>query len=270
MLSVNIQQSLFTVEGRALLNVNVDFKDGELICLRGASGIGKSTLLRIIAGLTKPDSGRVLHDSDVWCDTDAGVYLPANVRRAGLMFQDFALFPNMTVEQQIRYAQPVADSSEMDRLLESFDIKALRSRRPHQLSGGQRQRVAMARAIASKPSLLLLDEPFSALDFELKESVMESIRYAHELLGTTTLLVCHDPHDIERMADKILHFSFKYLHVGSLCADGLAPTKRGMNLFKKNDVCNSLVECRLIKNIKNMPFECDFLAQNMNRIATYK
>jgi len=122
-----------------------------------------------------------------------------------LMFQDYALFPNMTVEKQLRYAQLQRDEALVDELLELFGLRVLAKRKPHQLSGGQKQRVALARALASKPTLLLLDEPLSALDREMKQALQEEIRKAHLLLGSVTLLVSHDLTEIQALSTSVLH-----------------------------------------------------------------
>ncbi len=245
MLEIDIKQPLYTVEGRSLLEVRADLNIGDIVCLKGASGIGKSTLLRIISGLLKPHRGRVVFDGEVWCDTDSKLFVPAAKRRTGLMFQDFALFPNMTTFEQIAYAQPAKDEPRVMELLECFNIAALRDRKPHQLSGGQKHRVALARAIASEPTMLLLDEPFSALDWELKESLRESIKRAHEMLDSITLMVCHDPADIEAMATAVLHFEF------SKCEEGVISTRtescsNRRFLFRRKEICNSFIECKLI------------------------
>ncbi len=251
MLEINIKQPLYTVEGRSLLEVNANLNVGDIVCLRGASGIGKSTLLRIISGLVKPHRGHVAFNGDVWCNTDSKIFVPASKRRTGLMFQDFALFPNMTIFEQITYAQPQKNEDLVMELLECFNIATLKNRRPHQLSGGQKQRVALARAIASEPSMLMLDEPFSALDWELKESLRESIKQAHEMLGSITLMVCHDPADITAMATSILNFGF------SKSKDGVILTHteecgRRNPFFKSRERCSAKIECKLLTDISKI------------------
>jgi molybdate transport system ATP-binding protein len=120
------------------------------------------------------------------------------------MFQDYALFPNMTVEKNIRFAQKVRDDIELEKLLKVFDLHELRQQHPHKLSGGQKQRVALARALASKPNVLLLDEPLSALDWEMRQELQDEIIKAHLLLDSITLLVSHDMHEVEKLASKVL------------------------------------------------------------------
>ncbi len=251
MLKIDIKHPMLTSHGRSMLEVNLEIPRGELICVSGASGIGKTTLLRIISGLLKPKEGSVQFDGRVWCDTNNRIFTSAAKRRTGLMFQDFALFPNMTVMEQITYAQPQKSEEQARELLECFGISALASRRPYHLSGGQKQRVALARAIASEPSMLLLDEPFSALDWDLKESLRQSIKQAHEMLGSVTLLVCHDPADIAAMATSILHFEFSKHVVSAHIEEG----KNRRSLFRKREnVCESTIECSLSANDMQLGF----------------
>jgi molybdate transport system ATP-binding protein len=122
----------------------------------------------------------------------------------GFMFQDYALFPNMSVESNIRFAQKEKDQSKVDELLELFDIQSLKCQKPNQLSGGQKQRVALARALAGKPDVLMLDEPLSALDFEMRLALQNEIRKAHCLLHTTTLMVSHDVHEVISLASAVI------------------------------------------------------------------
>ncbi len=246
MLKIDIKQPLYTVRGRSLLEVKAEINGGEIVCLQGASGIGKTTLLRIISGLIKPHRGVVEFDGDVWCDTENGIYTPVAKRKTGLMFQDFALFPNMSVSEQVLYAQGVKDKERVMALLECFGIATLKDRYPHQLSGGQKQRVALARAIASEPTMMLLDEPFSALDWDLKESLRESIREAHKMLGSISIMVCHDPADIEAMATSVLSFGF------GGCDDSVVEThlegcRKENNIFNRfrKKRCRTVITCRM-------------------------
>lgn len=241
MLTIDIKQPLYTVHGRAMLEVKADLPLGELVCLQGASGIGKTTLLRIISGLVRPYSGRVVFNDELWCDTDQKIFVPASKRRTGLMFQDFALFPNMTVFEQVGYAQMVKDRAKVLELLDCFDLVNLMDRKPSQLSGGQKQRVALARALASEPRMLLLDEPFSALDWELKDSLINSIKYAHQMLGSVTLLVCHDPGDIKAMASSILHFEYSQ--------EGIQTRTEHCGGFfgSRSTKCEAVISCELLE-----------------------
>lgn len=245
MLKIDIKQPLYTVRGRSLLQVNAQIYDGDVVCLQGASGIGKTTLLRIISGLIKPHKGIVEFDNQVWCNTDQGIYMPASKRKTGLMFQDFALFPNMTVKEQILYAQPEKQLEKVMALLDSFDIGALKDRYPRHLSGGQKQRVALARAIASEPTMLLLDEPFSALDWDLKDSLRDSIREAHRMLGGITMLVCHDPADIKAMATSVLHFGFESCDNSVVATQSEGYNKPAIFERFRKKKCDALITCRM-------------------------
>ena len=172
---------------------------GETLALVGPSGAGKSTVLRAIAGLVRPETGRVALDDDVWFDAARRVNLAPEDRSVGLVFQHYALFPHMSVQRNVEFGgkERAAD------LLERLGIAGLAAARPHQLSGGERQRVALARALAREPRVLLLDEPLSALDPHTRDSVREEL--AGHLLGfgLPTVLVTHDAADAIALADRI-------------------------------------------------------------------
>jgi len=169
-----------------------------VVALVGPSGAGKSTALSVIAGLVRPDTGRVALDDEVWLDTERQVHLAPDRRRVGLVFQEYALFPHMTVRQNVAYGgQRLADQ-----LLERFGIAALASARPGQLSGGERQRVALARALAREPGVLLLDEPLSSLDATTRTAVREELAELLRVLGLPTLIVTHDFEDAVTIADR--------------------------------------------------------------------
>ena len=172
---------------------------GAVVAVVGPSGAGKTTLLRAIAGLVKPRSGRIAVGDDVWFDDERSICLAPDERQVGLVFQDYALFPHMTVRQNIEYAR----RKKADEYLERFHIAALADAKPPVLSGGERQRVALARALARDPEVLLLDEPISALDAHTKATVRAEL---HELLGSLeipALLVTHDFEDAAALADQV-------------------------------------------------------------------
>jgi len=204
MLKIDIERTMLTSEGKKTLKICSEIADRELLCLFGHSGSGKTTLLRILAGLTTPSKGRIVYNDTVWFDSDRKINLSPQLRNVGYMFQDYALFPNMSVEGNIRFAQKEKDTEAIEELMELFDLIALRKQKPTQLSGGQRQRVALARALAAKPSLLLLDEPLSALDFEMRTALQHEIRKAHLLLNTITILVSHDVNEVCTLASSVM------------------------------------------------------------------
>lgn len=203
-LFIDIHRAMLTSEGKMNLEVCTEINGNELLCLFGHSGAGKTTLLRILAGLTKPDKGRIVFDDTVWFDSVKKINIPPQERNVGYMFQDYALFPHMTVEKNIGFAQKEKNRYEIDKLMELFDLRALKNQHPGKLSGGQKQRVALARALAAKPTLLLLDEPLSALDFDMRLSLQQEIRKAHELLQTITLMVSHDIPEVIQLASSVI------------------------------------------------------------------
>jgi molybdate transport system ATP-binding protein len=196
---------LHTTRGPQQLEIAFEAKQGEILAISGASGAGKTTLLRILAGLTAVDSGHIQIDNETWLDSSRRINLPTRHRSIGFVFQDFALFPHMTVRQQLEFAMPKnSDTPVIDELLELMDIEALQHQRPALLSGGQQQRVAIARAIARKPRLLLLDEPLSALDDEMRHKLQDYILKARQRYQLTILLVSHHLPEIFRLADSVI------------------------------------------------------------------
>ncbi|AYV48345.1 sulfate ABC transporter ATP-binding protein [Caulobacter flavus] len=191
----------------ALNNVDLEIADGELLALLGPSGSGKTTLLRAIAGLEFPDAGQVLfHDKDV-------TYASAAARRVGFVFQQYALFKHMTVAKNIAFGLDVRKGKDkppkaeiarrVDELLKLVELDGLGGRYPSQLSGGQRQRVALSRALAVQPSVLLLDEPFGALDATVRKSLRKELRRVHDATGVTTIFVTHDQEEALELADRV-------------------------------------------------------------------
>jgi molybdate transport system ATP-binding protein len=201
---IDVEKRMHTADGPMNLKVQASIQSGELVALFGQSGTGKTTLLRILAGLINPDHGIVKFGSTIWFDSEKQINVVPQSRNISLMFQDFALFPNMTVEQNIRFAQPEKNEASVSELLGIFGLAEFRSRKPGSLSGGQKQRVALARALARKPQLLLLDEPLSALDAEMRNTLQNEIAQAHQLLGVTTLMVSHDLNEVFRLATQVI------------------------------------------------------------------
>ena len=189
--------------------LKVKFEAGnETLALLGASGCGKSMTLRCIAGIVTPDRGKIILDGVTLFDSEKKINLPPQKRHTGLMFQNYALFPNMTVVQNIKTGAKREKDSKIredmiQSMLEQFDLKDLADRYPHQLSGGQQQRVALARILVSNPGILLLDEPFSALDSHLRFKLEQEVRRVIKQFGKTVLLVSHDRDEVYRMSDSI-------------------------------------------------------------------
>jgi molybdate transport system ATP-binding protein len=171
----------------------------ETLALVGPSGAGKTSVLRAIAGLLRPDAGRIALGAETWLDTACRVDLPPERRSVGLVFQEYALFPHLSVRANVAFG----GRARVDELLERFRIAPLAGARPDELSGGERQRVALARALARGPRVLLLDEPLSALDAHTRASVRAELREFLRELGLPTILVTHDFEDAAALADRV-------------------------------------------------------------------
>ena len=190
-------------------HLDVRFEAGdEVLALLGASGCGKSMTLKCIAGIEKPDRGRIVVDGVTLFDSEKRINLTPQQRRTGLLFQNYALFPNMTVLQNIRAGakreqDKAAQAKAVDTVMERFGLTELAGHYPHQLSGGQQQRTALARLLVSSPRILLLDEPFSALDSHLRFRLEEEVRQVIRSFGKTVLLVSHDRDEVFRMSHRI-------------------------------------------------------------------
>jgi molybdate transport system ATP-binding protein len=170
------------------------------VALVGPSGAGKTSVLRVIAGLVEPSRGHVLLDGEQWLDTERRVSLPPERRRVGLVFQDYALFPHLSVRGNVAFG---SRGRPVDELLERFRIRHLATTQPAELSGGERQRVALARALAREPAVLLLDEPLAALDAHTKSEVRHELAELLRELALPTLLVTHDYEDAAALADEV-------------------------------------------------------------------
>jgi iron(III) transport system ATP-binding protein len=189
---------------RAVVDVDLDVRPGELLALLGPSGCGKTTTLRLLAGFERPDRG------DIWLDgapvATASVFVPPEKRRVGVVFQDFALFPHLTVADNLGYGIVKDRARRRRRVAEMLDLIGLADaaeRYPHELSGGQQQRVALGRALAPEPALVLLDEPFSNLDAALRARMRAEVREILARAGATAVFVTHDQEEALSLADRI-------------------------------------------------------------------
>jgi spermidine/putrescine transport system ATP-binding protein len=193
--------------GGLLLDVALTVERGECLALAGPSGAGKTSVLRVAAGLLRPEQGRVDANGSTWLDTATGVNVPADQRRCGYVFQHYALFPHLSAWQNVAY--PLRGMSRSERraraleLLDRFGLGHHAEARPHTLSGGERQRVAVARALARDPEVLLLDEPLSALDLKLRQHMRNELRTIQRMVGITFIYITHDQGEALTMSDRI-------------------------------------------------------------------
>lgn len=204
LIRIDIEKMMHTAHGPMKLTVQTEIEGGELVTLFGHSGAGKTTLLRILAGLINPEKGIIRVGNSAWFDSEKKINMPPQQRNISFMFQDYALFPNMTVAQNIRFGQPEKDEAALKKLLGTFGLTELAHRKPNSLSGGQKQRVALARSLARKPQLMLLDEPLSALDAEMRNALQDEIAKTHRISGVTTLMVSHDLNEVFRLSTHVL------------------------------------------------------------------
>jgi molybdate transport system ATP-binding protein len=214
--TIRATKKLHTARGPQRLDIEFQWQQGRLLAIYGPSGGGKTTLLRILAGLTPTESGFIEIEGETWLDTTRRINLATRYRSIGFVFQDFALFPHLTVRQQLEFALPDRKHKAIvTELLNLMELEELQGLRPALLSGGQQQRVALARAIARRPRLLLLDEPLSALDDDMRNKLQDYILRVHRHYKLTTMLVSHHLPEVLRLADEAI-----ILENGKITAQG--------------------------------------------------
>lgn len=277
MLNVQVRKKLLSAEGELMLDVHLQVTEGEFIALTGPSGSGKTTLLRLIAGLTEAESGTIVCDRQTCLATAQKINLPPQKRPIGIVFQDYALFPNMTVRRNLTYALRPAQSSDIvEELIQIMELEALAERYPNTLSGGQQQRVALARALVNQPRILLLDEPLSALDLETRKKLQDYILQLHKKFNLTIILVSHDLEEIVKMADRVFALQGGIIReielseilqlnpTGNLMGKKIGVIQRGDQYFLEVFIQNSLVqipisneEAQQFSEKQNIPLKID-------------
>jgi len=215
MIRLNLKKTLLGSLGKFVLEIDFTIQENEFIAIYGKSGSGKTTILRMIAGLEKPEEGFITFKDIVYFDSKKKIHLPPQKRNVGFVFQNYALFPNMTVLENLEYAAENHRKNQIEELLELLDLYQLKDRYPNALSGGQQQRVALARALVRNPKILLLDEPLSALDPFTRTRLQEEIRKIHKYYQLTTILVSHDKPEVFKLSDRVL-----ILEDGKICNVG--------------------------------------------------
>jgi molybdate transport system ATP-binding protein len=205
MIKFYAHKTLQTADGKLPLDVSFSVEKGQFVTIYGNSGAGKTTILRILAGLTDAEKSLIEVGRECWNNTEKKFVLPIQKRSVGFVFQDYALFPNLTVRENLDFAlQKGNDKNIVNELLELMELQSLQNSKPQNLSGGQKQRVALARAIARKPKILLLDEPLSALDDEMRFKLQDFILKAHQHYKLTTILVSHHLPEIFKLSDHVI------------------------------------------------------------------
>ncbi len=205
MIKIKLHKALHAAQGEMLLDLNLEIEQGTLVAIYGPSGAGKTSTLKILSGLLQPDSGMLSVNDNLWFDTKQKINLKPQQRNVGYLFQDYALFPNMTVLQNLAFAlSKKQDRSILQELIEMMELGELQNRKPATLSGGQKQRVALARALVQRPQILLLDEPLSALDRKIRSKLQNYILSIHRKYNLTTILISHDIGEIHKLADKVI------------------------------------------------------------------
>lgn len=218
MIVLDFEKHLLSAQGKMTLKVDCTLKKRDLIALFGKSGAGKTTILRILAGLVEPDFGRVQVGNQVWFERTRGAKKPSinllpQKRSIGFVFQYYALFPNMSVEENLHFALPKgADKRKVAELLEITELQALAKQKPITLSGGQQQRVALARALVREPEILLLDEPFSALDSIIARKLQNELLKVHQHFSLTTFLVSHNFSEVFSLSNFVLSIQNGQIH----------------------------------------------------------
>jgi molybdate transport system ATP-binding protein len=203
MLELDLQKHLRSSSASLEIDIRFKAQTHDFVSLFGPSGAGKTTLLRMLAGLTKPDQGRLVVDGVTWFDAAKRINLSPQQRSIGFVFQDYALFPNMSVRDNVAYGAAKHQAAWIERLLQLTGLITFQNRLPATLSGGQKQRVALARALARKPKLLLLDEPLSALDGVLRSQLQDELLQLHQECGLTSILVSHDIGEVFKLSQQV-------------------------------------------------------------------
>ncbi|MGB9801908.1 MAG: ABC transporter ATP-binding protein, partial [Arcobacter sp.] len=212
MIKIDIFKKLHGSDGQMNLDVNLEIKEGDFIALAGLSGSGKTTLLRILAGLEEA-KGEIKIGENYWQNESS--FLVPQKREIGFVFQDYALFPNMSVIDNLLFVKK--DKELAIKLLKITEMEELKNRLPNTLSGGQKQRVSLCRALMNKPKLLLMDEPLSALDPQMRAKLQQEILTLHKEFNTTTIMVSHDPSEMYRLSNRVI-----VLNQGLVINDGKA------------------------------------------------
>lgn len=215
MIEIDIKKSFKSKQEEIRFHFKTVLEDNSLNAIYGQSGSGKTTLLRLLSGLETPDAGYIKVDNKVWFDSRKNINLPPQKRDVGFVFQDYGLFPNMSIIENLRFAQPKKDESFLQELLEMIELKEMQNKYPALLSGGQKQRTALARAVARRPKIFLLDEALSALDNTMRQQLQNDVEKIHKNFNMTTLFISHDIAEVYKLASHV-----KIIENGKIVKEG--------------------------------------------------
>tara|TARA_B100000029_G_C17602458_1_gene966281 strand:- start:1222 stop:2202 length:981 start_codon:yes stop_codon:yes gene_type:complete len=239
-------------EQNVLINFNLEIESGEIISVVGGSGSGKTTLLRIISGLELPDNGQIILNNDII--NGENIFVPPEKRDCSLVFQDYALFPNISMHQNIYFGKNSNRNKErVEELIRATKIEKILNKFPHECSGGEQQRVALVRSLAVNPSLIMMDEPLSNLDYNLKSNLGSMVRRLLKKFKTTAIIVTHDINDAMEISDKIV-----VIDKGKIIQKG-PPNKIYNNPNSKKSALifgeTNFIPLRIYPNTKNFFFD---------------
>jgi len=205
MIKLQFKKEMQTPLGKEWLDIDLNIAEGDFVSIFGESGAGKTTFLRILAGLIQPQEWYIEVDGEVWFDSRQRTNRPVQLRRTGFVFQESSLFPHMTVRANLEYAcSDKKERSSIEEWMQTMGLKGLEDQKPDKLSGGQKQRVALIRALINQPKILLLDEPLSGLDIQARLNLQDEIIKVYQKTRTTTVLVSHDLPEVFKMSKKVL------------------------------------------------------------------
>lgn len=204
MIKTSLKKELIGTNGKIDLDISLEINKKEFVVIFGKSGAGKTSFIRMFAGLLSPDNGYIYVNDEIWFDSTKNISISTQKRKIGYVFQDYALFPNMSVKKNLEFAlDNKKDAKYIDDILEIVNLRELRDRMPESLSGGQKQRVALARALVRKPEILILDEPLSSLDLDMRIKLQTELYKIHKEFNITTIMITHDLGETFRLADKV-------------------------------------------------------------------
>ena len=206
MIRIDVHKKLGPKDGGINLDLSIEIEEGQIATLYGESGAGKTSTLRILAGLLEPDNGEIVVKDRIWFSRKKKINISPQKRSIGFVFQDYALFPHLTVRQNLEFVGGTSDSKRIEELISLMELKDFQNQKPETLSGGQKQRTALARALIQKPDILLLDEPLAALDSKTRMKLQDYQLEVHEKFHLTILLVSHDHGEIHKLSNQVFIF----------------------------------------------------------------